>query len=213
MQRTTEDHFKLYNTYQLVIERCQEINSGGDLWDKYLNTIYPNNGRTVFQNRHEKIIHCYEGLDNLVGRGLELAFDFCSSVIWLIKRYPNIIMDGIDICEHLTKIIPYLKEFGGKQIGDFWIGDCQNTGKPDNYYDFINACSIFEHFPDNIYNNVAKECYRILKPGGLMFVYLDQFGPKDMDEQHCHQETPEETRERMKPFGFIPVNNYRYRKL
>jgi len=80
--------------------------------------------------------------------------------------------------------------------------------KSNDYYDFINSCSVWEHLPNEVYWNVLKECYRVLKPNGLMGVYVDQ----GSNEQHIRSAPPYKTRQEMEKVGFIAKSDYLYTK-
>jgi len=51
--------------------------------------------------------------------------------------------------------------------------DAQKTNFQDDSIDFIVSNVTFEHIPENIMTNILKECYRVLKPNGIMSVIID----------------------------------------
>jgi SAM-dependent methyltransferase len=61
------------------------------------------------------------------------------------------------------------------KYGIDWLApvDATRTGLPLNSFDFISSTVTFEHMPANILTNVFMECYRILKPGGIMSCLID----------------------------------------
>jgi len=48
------------------------------------------------------------------------------------------------------------------------IADCENTGLPDEAYDCIYNIGLLEHFEDP--TATLRETYRLLKPGGMVFM-------------------------------------------
>ena len=161
------------------------------------------------KKRNKKIVHCWGGDVKPSGKGLELAFGFGTSLKWLTSRF-DVVMDGIDFADYVQTLIPYFREDMGDKIGELWQGDVANIEKPDEHYDFINSCSVFEHLPDIVYYDCLKECYRILKPGGLMAVFLDSGPPHG---EHLRMDPPEVTRKDMEAVGFEAITDYLYRKL
>ena len=213
------DYFNYYNqkdleTPQLIESKLQTFNHASDLITKWYRK--PRDGRnsnTPEQGREEKMLHCYENKGNvkkLIGKGLELGFGLGTSTHWLLEKNNNIVLDGIDFQTNLQKIIPFLKELYGEKIGDYSIGDMQQINKPDSYYDFINSSSIWEHLTDEVYWNTLKECYRVLKPQGKIYVYVDQSAPNI--GEHIRVVGPEVTRREMESIGFKGLTNYVYRK-
>jgi SAM-dependent methyltransferase len=51
--------------------------------------------------------------------------------------------------------------------------DARATGMPDNSVDFIASNVTFEHIPQADIPPILTECYRILKPGGVMSSIID----------------------------------------
>ena len=46
---------------------------------------------------------------------------------------------------------------------------------PDNYFDIVFSISVIEHVPKAQLNDCFSDCYRILKPGGLMLHAIDLY--------------------------------------
>jgi len=51
--------------------------------------------------------------------------------------------------------------------------DARRTRLPDSSIDFVSSTSTFEHIPAEDIKRILKECYRILKPGGIMSCIID----------------------------------------
>jgi len=171
----------------------------------------------MLSKRNIKNLHCFGKVKELKGHGIELGFNFGCSVMWLLDRYKEAVLDGIDFQDRVLKVVPLLRQMYGERVGEFWIGDTQDTGRPDDHYDFITALSIWEHLTDEAYFNTLKECYRILKPGGTIYVYVDGCEEKHrttaaVNARHIRCVTLPQTVTEMQEAGFERVDNFRFRK-
>lgn len=204
-------HFETAEEYAVDKDNIKYVNQmqvPSDMVNKWYNIHYnfdaKKNPKTVIENRIDKINNIYDGgkLD-VVGKALELGFCFGESLYVLQQWYPDVVFDALDFCPLFSKLIPLIKGLLGKNIDDMWIGDAQQIPKPDNYYDFINSASFFEHLPEDVYLNTLRECMRVLKPGKIMGVYLDH---------HAGFVSIEQTKKELISNGFISVTDYIFRK-
>ena len=79
---------------------------------------------------------------------------------------------GIDFSEEAV-------EYCRRNYGDtFVVSDCASVPFPDSFFDGIFAVHLTEHLDDYEIGMFASECYRILRPGGRVFVR--SFSPGDM---------------------------------
>ena len=200
-------HFETAEEYTVDPENIKYVNKmnvPSDLVDHWYSIHYNGSPKKVIDNRIEKINHIYNnGQLDVSGRALELGFSFGESLYVLHKWYPNVVFDAFDFCQLFSKLIPLMKDLLGRGLDEIWIGDAQNIPKPNDYYDFINSASFFEHLPDEVYYNVIRECLRVLKPGKMMGVYLDH---------HAGFVSVEKTRKELESIGFIAVTDYLFRK-
>lgn len=188
----------------------EKFNSAQDLVTHWYNTHYNGSHLKVIDKRIKKLNNIYDnGKAPIKGYGLEMAFGFGESIYVLLNWYKDIKLDALDFNPLFSKIIPHLKDLSGSRLLDIWIGDAQKTGKPDSYYDFINSCSFFEHLPEDVYWNVVRECYRILKHGGTFGVYLDEGANYG---EHIRCVPVAQTKKELESIGFISVSNYLYQK-
>ena len=108
---------------------------------------------------------------DLGGRCLELGFNSGLTVWRLAKKYPDLVVDGIDFNPAIERLIPFIKGFL-PNVGDLWLCDSSKIDRPDGHYDCITSLDYFEHLPLFIYVDTLLECARLLKPGGLIWVYF-----------------------------------------
>ena len=87
---------------------------------------------------------------------------FAKWVIYLHRRGFDIV--GIDNYEFA---ISKLKEFDASLQVE--VGDILNIKYPDNYFDAYISMGVVEHFEEGPHA-ALNEAYRLLKPGGLIFV-------------------------------------------
>ena len=61
----------------------------------------------------------------------------------------------------------------------------------DGEFDFVKAEDVIEHIPDAI--QMVKECWRILKPGGVLWIRTNYaiYHESFIDPSHCHFFMPE----------------------
>lgn len=67
-----------------------------------------------------------------------------------------------------------LQELPGVKIVRSYMGDF-DPEIPDNYFDIVFSISVIEHVPKAQLGDCFADCYRILKPGGLMLHAIDLY--------------------------------------
>lgn len=70
----------------------------------------------------------------------------------------DVSQDAIDICK---KLLP---------ASNFVVSELEKSNLPDNYFDYIRIDNALEHVPTP--QAVINECYRMLKPGGELMIYV-----------------------------------------
>jgi cyclopropane fatty-acyl-phospholipid synthase-like methyltransferase len=125
----------------------------------------------------------YEGIDTLIGMNRDMADEFipifglkkgmkvldlgCGAG-WFVRALLDRGIDayGIDVSEYAVKKGWELYGLKGRTI----IGSIHDLGRcEDRQFDFLYSQQVFEHLPEAYCINLAKECYRIHKPGGRMW--------------------------------------------
>jgi len=67
---------------------------------------------------------------------------------------------------------------------EYFVGDLLDVPLPGNSLDFITCLSVLEHGVD--IHRFARECGRLLKKGGKLFVTFDFWAPKIMLQSDIH---------------------------
>ena len=94
----------------------------------------------------------------------------------LMMAFPSTNLSCLDSHPGLLKEAEsYIRAFGHENV-DFSQGEAHKTGFASQSFDFILARFAFQHFKDP--KAVMNECYRILKPGGMLAIIDvdDEFG-------------------------------------
>ena len=161
------------------------------------------------RTRYERMDNFLRNVTELKGLGLELAFGFGSALLVIVDNYPDIIMDAFDWSDSMAKLIPIFERDLKGRVRKVWQGSCESIPMPDNTYDFVDAQSIFEHLTDDQYDKTLKECYRVLKPGGLLGVWVDQTPDK---KQHTRCKPHDKAAAEVVTYGFKKITNHVFRK-
>lgn len=100
----------------------------------------------------------------------------CSYFIFYIAKYVKKVY-GIDNAtfECYAKWLPTLEHFDDYKNGKVEIIESNASVLPfdDNYFDKIFTFSTLEHFIDDDDTKCVKECFRVLKPGGIFLGTVD----------------------------------------
>lgn len=65
-------------------------------------------------------------------------------------------------------------EMAGIKVVPLYLGGFDET-LPSNYFDVVFSISVVEHVPNANLDNFFADCYRILKPGGIMIHAIDLY--------------------------------------
>ncbi len=115
--------------------------------------------------------------------------------------------DAIRVCQ---KILPQ---------GHFIQGELQETGLPCAHFDYIRIDNALEHVPNP--KEVVRECYRLLRPGGQLLVYVPHGRSLSIRLMkgnsisswipfHMQLFTPTSLRRLMEEAGFTDIDIYGY---
>jgi tRNA (uracil-5-)-methyltransferase TRM9 len=75
---------------------------------------------------------------------------------------------GIDISRKLINLAK--QKYKGKSIKFYKISSSRSLPFSDNYFNAVISIAVFHHFPPDYAEKMAKELFRILRPGGIIIM-------------------------------------------
>jgi len=138
---TTESLLSFYQDY------LPEGESSIESWGKMMKSVFHRAATLLGQYRKDGRL-----LD--VGTGFGFFLTEMKNKGWEVA--------GVEICR---KAIDYARDVLGLTVHP---GPAEKLGFPDNYFDAVTGFYVIEHLPHPM--AFLRECYRILKPGGLLLL-------------------------------------------
>lgn len=84
-------------------------------------------------------------------------------------------ISALDIADHIVRLAKEVFSREGYEF-EFVVSDIRDIGFPDNHFDLLYTMGTMEHVPEH--DQVAREIYRVLKPGGIAIVGVpNKFDP------------------------------------
>ena len=109
--------------------------------------------------------------------GMKIADICCGSgdfLVHLAKEFDLPYACGVDHSKvSVTHARKFCRNLGLKNL-EFMVGDATSLLFEDNYFDFVSCRLSFQVFPDP--HLIMKEMFRILKPGGRIYVVNEDYG-------------------------------------
>jgi ubiquinone/menaquinone biosynthesis C-methylase UbiE len=94
------------------------------------------------------------------------------------QAFPRLAVTGSDLSEaYLEEARDHLRPYRA----EFKAGQAEALLLPDASFDIVTSIFLFHEVPPTIRRAIARECARVLKPGGLL-VFMDSLQPGDMPE-------------------------------
>jgi len=138
---TSDSLFRFYQKY------LPEEESSVESWEKMMKAVFRRAANLLQQYRRD-------------GRLLDVGTGFGFFLAEMKKRGWD--ATGVEISK---KAMDYAKDILGLTIHP---GPLEKVSFPDNHFDAVTGFYVIEHLPNPIV--FLKECYRILKPGGLLLL-------------------------------------------
>ena len=99
---------------------------------------------------------------------LDLGCGVGMSSFALQEIYPQAQITGVDLSPYFLAVAQYRSQ-NREQTPIHWRHcAAENTGLPDNSFDFVSACLVFHELPTTAAVAIIKEAYRVLRPGGYL---------------------------------------------
>lgn len=108
--------------------------------------------------KHIGTVHCDRILEIGAGGGVTTSF--------IAKKFPDARIVATDYDEEQ---VAYAKRRFPRENVEYQAADAMRLPFPDNGFDACFAMLVFHHLED--YQRGIREAYRVLKPGGRLYVY------------------------------------------
>jgi len=112
-------------------------------------------------------------------RILDLGCAVGHATLPYVDRYPEAEVHGCDVGADLLRYGHARAQSLGKAV-HFKQANGENTGYPDAYFDLITTHIVLHETSMRGLPAIFDECFRLLKPGGIM-LHIDQPGFSDLD--------------------------------
>lgn len=112
-------------------------------------------------------------------RILDMGCTVGHATIPYVDAYPNAEVHAIDVGAPVLRYGHARAEALGKKV-HFSQQNAERTKFPDEHFDLVVSHILLHEVPPNAVRNILAECYRLLKPGGLM-IHADFPGYGGMD--------------------------------
>ena len=100
---------------------------------------------------------------------LDLGCGTGSTTLMLKQAFPNAEVIGLDLSPYMLVMAEYKAKQAGLNI--HWLhGKAEATGFPANDFDLVTASLLFHETPPIITQQILKECFRLLAPGGQVII-------------------------------------------
>jgi len=105
-------------------------------------------------------------------RVLEIGCGRGDFAIWLGNKYPHSNIEAIDFSAAAISVASQ-RAFHRQSTVQFQVGDAQKTTFADQSFDYVISCECMEHLQSPL--EMAKEIYRILRPGGKFIITTENY--------------------------------------
>lgn len=118
-------------------------------------------------------------------RVLEVAFNNGKSVFWTLEKYGPIC--SFSMFDFDPNVVEWTKKVNKKWDIDIFEADVQDIPRPDDSFDIVFCLDVIEHLPEDVYQKMIDEIYRVLTPGGFTLVHIGK--GKASGHIHCISDT------------------------
>ena len=128
----------------------------------------PQTLRQFWQRCYFEDLWAFIGDQGASGCYLELGSGRGTTSMYLLARNRDVTM--VDLSPNAFCLAEACCERNGLKLPTFVVVDARHTGLPDNSFDCIYNLGLLEHFEDP--HPILAESFRLLKPGGLIFMVI-----------------------------------------
>ncbi len=149
--------------------------------------------------------HVYERFPNLTPhRMLEMGCTIGNSLVAVSKAFPQAEVHGIDVGAGLLAYAQARASGLGVAL-HCKQASAEETGYPDNYFDLVFTSAVLHETSAKALPRIIRECFRVLRPGGVM-VHLEVPFRADDADPYALLRADFETRYNNEPFWMGAVS-------
>jgi ubiquinone/menaquinone biosynthesis C-methylase UbiE len=151
------------------------------------------------------VAHVYERFPNLTPtRVLEMGCTVGNSLVAVARAFPEAEVHGIDVGAGLLRYAHARAARLGVAL-HFKQASAEHTGYPDNYFDLVFTSAVLHETSAQALPKIIKECFRVLRPGGVM-AHLEVPFRADEADAYALLRADFETRYNNEPFWMGSVS-------
>lgn len=125
--------------------------------------------------------HVYERFPDLApARVLEMGCTVGNSLVAVARAFPGAEVHGIDVGAGLLRYA-HARAAGLGVPLHFKQASAEDTGYPDNHFDLVFTSAVLHETSAKALPKIIKECFRVLRPGGVMAHLEVPFRADDAD--------------------------------
>ena len=162
------DHHRMPGSY--YTEVAEDDLRAGAIYDRFASTYHSDrNGGWVNDGRGHTLASHVTSLypDFVAERILDMGCAVGHSTIALAQDFPDAEVHAIDLGAPMLRYAHARAESMGAKI-HFSQQNAENTKFPDNHFDLVVSAVALHETSAKAMANIFDECFRLLKPGGVM---------------------------------------------
>lgn len=150
--------------------------SSAELYDTQVEILFAGTADAMRRQALVPLYHALQGKDQREMQLLDVASGTGRFLKFVKTNYPKLHVTGQDLSEqYLAKLRKNLKSWSGV---DTLHGNAESMAVDDASFDVVTNIYLFHELPQDVRRIVAREIYRVLKPGGT-FIFVDSIQTAD----------------------------------
>nr|XP_027060945.1 uncharacterized protein LOC113687559 [Coffea arabica] len=131
------------------------------------NQIVRGNWLNAIEEHHRKYSE-----DNIVREILDIGCSVGVSTRCLADKFPNARVTGLDLSPYFLAVAQYKEKKSSPRMNPVcWIhANGESTGLPSKSFDILSVAYVFHECPERAINNMVREAFRLLRPGGTFAI-------------------------------------------
>ncbi|XP_027185040.1 uncharacterized protein LOC113783172 [Coffea eugenioides] len=131
------------------------------------NQIVRGNWLNAIEEHHRKYSE-----DNIVREILDIGCSVGVSTRCLADKFPNARVTGLDLSPYFLAVAQYKEKKSSPRMNPVcWVhANGESTGLPSKSFDILSVAYLFHECPERAINNMVREAFRLLRPGGTFAI-------------------------------------------